>query len=354
MSDAPPSNIEDLLLKEHAKDAEALKRRAKSNVNGKARTIKGLVLREGFMIANTDYPPPVFVVDKLVPQGLTIAAGRPKVGKSWLALQMAIAVALGEPVLKTFRVAMPGKVLYLALEEPEWRTHHRLKQIVPNPDARLNNLRFVYQIDPLMTGGAVQLDQELQREPSDLVVVDTILALTAAHSGRKDILRGDYQEINVLREMCIKHKAAMVCVAHSRKGSGDLVDSIIGTTGVTAAADSLWLLKRAGPQGEAVLELTGREVEGTTYGLKFNTGDPFGWLITGEGFEAEMSQERRDILMLLSQEGAQKPAVIARMLGNKNTVTVRRLLQKMVLDGVVSRQANGTYVPTPQSQYEVQ
>ena len=42
--------------------------------------------------------PPGFVVDGLLAQGLHILAGSPKVGKSWLALWLAVTVAKGEPV----------------------------------------------------------------------------------------------------------------------------------------------------------------------------------------------------------------------------------------------------------------
>ncbi len=42
--------------------------------------------------------PPPFIVDRLLAQGLHLLAGSPKVGKSWLALWLAVTVAKGEPV----------------------------------------------------------------------------------------------------------------------------------------------------------------------------------------------------------------------------------------------------------------
>src|SRR5579859_4661349 len=95
---------------------------------------------DAFSIYKADYPPPVFMVEDLLPVGLTLAAGRPKVGKSWLTLRIAIAAAFGEIALGRFRVHGAKKVVYLALEEPESRTHHRLHQLVPEPDIRLENI----------------------------------------------------------------------------------------------------------------------------------------------------------------------------------------------------------------------
>ena len=302
--------------------------------------------RDALAIYNADYPPPVFVVDGLLPNGLTLAAGRPKIGKSWLTLQLAVSAAFGEPALGRFRVAMPQRVVYLALEEPQERTHRRLHEVLPKADVRLQNIQFIYQLPPLMTGGAMQLDTFLAANPSELVIIDTLLAFVSAHHGRRDILRGDYTEVNTLREIAEKHRIAILCVAHSRKASGDLVDSIIGTSGTTAACDSVWSLKRQS-NGEAVLEVKGRELEEAIYGLKFNSGEPFGWQVTGEGSEVGMSEERRDILLLLQQEGAQKPKDIARLLGNKNINTTRRLIQGLTFDGLIRVQANGTYISCP-------
>jgi len=69
----------------------------------------------------------------------------------------------------------------------------------------------------------------------------------------------------------------------------------------------------------------------------------FGWHILAEGNEIGMSQERKDVLLVIEQEGRLKPSGIARLLGNKNVITVRRLLQKMVADDLVSKDGNGSY-----------
>ena len=46
-------------------------------------------------ILSTVFPEPNWIIPKLIPEGLTILGGRPKVGKSWMLLQIALTVKCG-------------------------------------------------------------------------------------------------------------------------------------------------------------------------------------------------------------------------------------------------------------------
>ena len=50
----------------------------------------------GEMLMNTFLPPIEFAVENLIPQGLHILSGSPKIGKSWMALMLCLKVAKGE------------------------------------------------------------------------------------------------------------------------------------------------------------------------------------------------------------------------------------------------------------------
>ena len=71
-------------------------------------------------------PPIRFIIDGLLPQGLHILAGAPKIGKSWLALALCLCVSKGEP-LWSF-TTKPCSVLYLCLED----SYQRIRQ-TPGP-----------------------------------------------------------------------------------------------------------------------------------------------------------------------------------------------------------------------------
>ena len=75
-------------------------------------------------IMSTAYKPLEYCVDGLLTQGLYLLAGAPKVGKSWLALDICLSVAKGEDVLK--HQMHIGTALYLCLEDSYHRIQNRL------------------------------------------------------------------------------------------------------------------------------------------------------------------------------------------------------------------------------------
>ncbi len=72
----------------------------------------------------TEWPEPTWAVPGLLPAGLCIFAGKQKAGKSWLALQIAQAVATGGHVLG--QQIERGPILYLALEDIPRRLQDRM------------------------------------------------------------------------------------------------------------------------------------------------------------------------------------------------------------------------------------
>lgn len=119
-----------------------------------------LTYLDGETLISTVLPPIRFVVDKLLPQGLHILAGAPKVGKSWLALWLCLCVAKGEPVwnFPTLR----GGVLYLCLEDSYSRIQNRLLDITDNAPA---DLCFATVSEKLHSGLEEQIEGFLGAHP---------------------------------------------------------------------------------------------------------------------------------------------------------------------------------------------
>ena len=84
----------------------------------------------------------LFVVDGLIPQGLSVLSGSSKIGKSWLMLWLGIQVARGQPVweFETHK----SDVLYLCLEDTYARIQSRLYQITDEapPELRIATTSF--------------------------------------------------------------------------------------------------------------------------------------------------------------------------------------------------------------------
>ena len=70
---------------------------------------------------------PKMLIDGVLSDGLAIMAGDSKIGKSWMVLWMCLQISKGEPVW-----GLPTRktdVVYLALEDREWRVQQRMLNI---------------------------------------------------------------------------------------------------------------------------------------------------------------------------------------------------------------------------------
>src|SRR5215218_1452231 len=70
-----------------------------------------------------------WAVPGIVPEGVTLLAGKPKLGKSWLTLDLGVAISTGRVALGTKRVEQ-GECLYLALEDNRRRLQTRLHKLL--------------------------------------------------------------------------------------------------------------------------------------------------------------------------------------------------------------------------------
>jgi RecA-family ATPase len=281
--------------------------------------------------------------------GLVMLIAKAKAGKSWLMLQIAIAIAGGAQV-KGVTVLDHGPVLYVALEEPAARTMGRLRKLA-GPGEWTKNLHFVYDLLPLMSGGAEQLAALIDKLQPRLTVLDTLTALIkGGGKSTSDVFRSQYAEVSRIRALAETFQTAIAVVHHVRKGASDgPVEAVAGTGGIAAAVDTLWHLRRK-PEGEATLEVIGRETEEKTLALQFGQ-DPFGWSVLGDDAAQLLNAERRELLELLREEGGLSPAAIAAELG-KPRPAVRMMLKRMREDGQVEKQGK-TYIPSLSFSYSV-
>src|SRR5262249_36247664 len=76
------------------------------------------------------FPPLKFILAGILPEGATLLVSRPKLGKSWLVLDIAVATASGRFTLGDLR-PVQGDVLYLALEDGPRRLQRRMTRVLP-------------------------------------------------------------------------------------------------------------------------------------------------------------------------------------------------------------------------------
>ena len=209
-----------------------------------------------------------WVVRDLLPVGLILLAGKPKHGKSWLALSVALSIASGGQVLGGFATEQ-GEVLYLALEDTERRLHERVKQLLAaclapltQPDTA-TGIEFALAWPRLEQGGLEQLEAYIETHPRLRAIIIDTWAVIAPHpkGSTRPHYEGDYAALTPLKRLAEVYHLAILLVHHLRKsGAQDVTDEITGSTGMAGAVDAILILKRERGQEQGSLFITGRDI----------------------------------------------------------------------------------------------
>ena len=236
-----------------------------------------------------------FIIDGLLPQGLHILAGAPKIGKSWLALTLCLCVAKGEP-LWSF-AAQQCSVLYLCLEDSYQRIRCRLLDLTEDaPDT----LHFSIIAEQLHGGLEQQIERFLLEHPdTGLVVIDTLQRVRGSGDSGNPYAN-DYRDIGALKALADKHRIAILLVHHIRKlKSDDPMDMISGTNGISGATDTNFvLMKTSRSKSTATLYCTGRDIEYRELNLEFGSETHF-WNLLSDN-SPSLEQPDGQMLSLLS------------------------------------------------------
>jgi AAA domain len=314
--------------------------------NGQLRTPEPDAWRQNTFDAATlqtmTFPPLKFILPGFVPEGATLLVSRPKLGKSWLVLDLAIATAAGRFTLGEMK-PIQGDVLYLALEDGKRRLQRRLTKLLPLFGERWSSrLTFATEWPKADQGGLARIEAWiLSVEAPRLVIVDTLAHFRKAPSGKSSQLYADdYAAISELQKLASKHNIGIVIVHHDRKNDADDVfDTVSGTLGLSAAADTILIMKRQA--GAITLFVRGRDVEESETALQFNKAT-CKWSALGVAADVYRSAERSRVLEALQDGPKQaKELMLEAELRNRNATDI--LLHKMVKNGQIVRVGPGQY-----------
>ena len=239
-----------------------------------------LTVIDGETLMDTRLEPTKFCIDTLLPQGITILGGAPKIGKSWWVLDICIRIAKGESVWD-----MPttkGTTLYLCLEDTLRRVQERLCLIT---DDVPSNAFFATAANTLAEGLCDEIRAFVKEHPDTvLVAIDTFQIV---RNGGVDTSYGnDYDEIRQMKQLADELNISLLLVHHLRKqGDSDPLNKLSGTTGIVGAVDSVFVLdKSKRSENLATLVCTGRDIEHRQLEIKFSSKD-FVWELKSDSRE---------------------------------------------------------------------
>jgi len=304
-----------------------------------------------------------WLIDDLLPKGLTVFGGASKTGKSYLMLHIALHLAQGKILFaddsSTTYIGERGSILYLSLEDPARRIQTRLKAIDPSP--KMHFLKRYFDIrcqwSPLYKGGLEEMEQWLEKKKKPILIVVDILEKfsgkklnTGAHRGYSE----DYNQLLPLADLAHKHDIAVIVLTHTTKGKDqDRFNQILGSMGTQGVSDNLMLLERTSESDERLLSIRGKDMEEISLSFKVSR-EGAQWECLGNYIERQKTTERQSIYDYLLENGGMlykdiEQAVKDRII-DVSPRSINTILRKMVREGELSQEkTRGKYFVSGQS-----
>jgi len=204
------------------------------------------------------YNPPQWLVDGLIPEGLTYLVGSQKSGKTYLSYSLALTLATSlvthQRWLDFYALEMDGPVVFLALEDTEQQFWYRIHQLMPFLQTFPKD-RLFFRYDPsapsLGEGLADHLYHDIVKvyQPA-LLVIDPISYVSGVSQNKKytlDMFTEFRRAMLPVRAMAAEEHFALLGSEHRRKQSADDVDIFEtqqGTNAKGAIADATLVIVR--------------------------------------------------------------------------------------------------------------
>lgn len=323
-------------------------------------TIPVATITGGFVSAvellQKQFAPVAWAVADVLPEGAFLLGGRPKMGKSWLALSLALAVATGGRALGR-AVVQQGDVLVLALEDNERRLQERLLTLLAG-DERADVSRLTLRTDcpRLDKGGTLVVQSWLEAHPdARLVVVDTLAKVKPRRRAGGDAYADDYDAVQPFVELAKRHRVTLLIITHLRKlgMNEDVFDAITGTLGTTGGVDGALVLARERGRADAVLHVTGRDLPRDLELALTWDETTAQWTIAGTAEEYRLNKLQAAIVAVIRDNGhAMTPKDVTQALvadgARVEPGTVRQTMTRLVQSGKLYLADFGKYELPPQ------
>jgi hypothetical protein len=286
----------------------------------------------------TEFPPIKWIVPGYVSEGFVVLAGRQKLGKTWLAIDWALAVATGGVAMGSIACEQ-GDVLYIDLENGPRRIKSRIETLFPDERNRpdLSRLEWMIKAPQLDAGFIDELERWRGSVPKPrFVIIDVLQRIKPAGTMTRKRLRKRLCHLDAAAGLGNVNRHRRARIAPSQEGRP--LEALSGSNGLGACADTTLVLDS--DQNGKTLYVRGRDVEEKETALIFVGG---AWTIQGEAADVRRSDERNKIIAALNDHGEPMTPIEVTSATGMPRVNVRRLLLKMAKAGEVHKVGKSRY-----------
>lgn len=315
---------------------------------------------------------PKWVIPNVLPTGTILLAARPKMRKTFLALQLAIGVCGGRKFLDW--KCNQGDVLFLGLEDNERRLKSRIKLLqtleLSPPD--LSGFRYwtggvdispttgreyisnpeeaarTYSAFPRGQAGVDALGKFLDMYPlTRLIIIDTYAHFRGGDNNR-DVYQRDVDQMMPITRLASEREVCVLIVHHEKKGlasqdSADFMEDASGTAGITGTVDGVMSIKgKRGLQDqneERKLLLSGRDIpHDFEIDMAFDA-ERGGWL------PAAKQDVRAAVLKLLERHPYMTQIEFGSVLPNVSRSRISQVLTTMKFENLIVQGRAGYSLP---------
>lgn len=302
--------------------------------------VSGVGYKNGYSLFFKEFKSIDWIIPGIMPEGLTLLSGKPKIGKSWLALDIAIACATGGEVF--LREVLQRPVYYLSLEDNERRLQKRM-EIIMGSSVDIDLKQYLFydtEINRHSTINRIEHWATIHGK-NGLVIIDTFGKVRV---NKGDKYQDDVAELTAFLDLVNKYDISVLLIHHLKKSEAeDVHDMAYGTLGVVGSVDSSIILTKARGTIDGILHTTGRDIEEELeLALSFEK-ETCRWKIIGDAKDVAMSKERREIMDLLMESGEPLNCKTLAELTERNQGSVNKMLFMMEKEGQVIKTKRGQY-----------
>ena len=275
-------------------------------------------------------------------QAVGIVGGEPKCGKSFLALDLAVAVAAGVPCLRRFPAAQPGTVLMFAAEDAGHIVRRRLQGIAAAAGADFEALDIAVIDVPVLRldhrPDRQRLLETVERHRPRLLVLDPLVRL---HGVDENAVAEIAPILGFLRDVQRRCGAAVLLVHHARKSAASRPGQALrGSSELHAWGDTNLYLRRR--DGKIVMTVEHRAAPGLADVPIELADDGQGPALRLQQQGPEPTPEERVVQTLAEADAPLSQRQIRQRAATRNE-TVGTLLAKLVREGRVAQDGSGAY-----------